>query len=84
MDESIYETKYRVRKLNSRTLPLVTLDLHQSRLFMRESDLAFFVEACLLEVVDDPILLYQYRHHQPNKKERREKKKEKKRKDNER
>lgn len=40
--------------LYSRTFPRIPLNLHHSRLFMRESHFAFFVEAVLLEITDNP------------------------------
>ena len=40
--------------LDGRTFPRITFDLHHGRLFVREGHLAFFVEAVLLEITDNP------------------------------
>ena len=46
--------QYVVQCLYSRTFPRIPFNLHHSGLFMREGHLAFFVEAVLLEITDNP------------------------------
>lgn len=42
--------------LQSRCLPVITLDLHDGRLLVRESNLAFLIEASLLKILDNPAM----------------------------
>jgi hypothetical protein len=37
----------------NRRLPELALDLHNSRLLVRETDLAFFIEASFLEIINE-------------------------------
>lgn len=40
--------------LDGWAFPGIALDLHHSRLLVREGNLAFFVEAILLQISNDP------------------------------
>lgn len=43
--------------LKCRRLPVLPLNLHHSRLLMRERDFAFFVETILLKIFDESVVV---------------------------
>lgn len=43
-------------ELDTRSFPVFALDSHDRGLLVWEADLAFFVEACFLEVINESVI----------------------------